>query len=57
MFDTTTNRDKVNNLIFSVSVGEGKPGIICLTTGTVFCYCSEENADIIIDAIIEAYKM
>ena len=49
--------DAVNNLIYSVNCGDGNEGIMCLTTGTVFCYCNEQNADIILDAIIKAYEM
>jgi hypothetical protein len=53
----TKDRKKVKNLRYTVDCGDGKSGILCMDTLTVFCYCNEENADLILNAIIKAYKM
>ena len=52
----TDNHEVVSNISFCHLPG-GETGIMDMDTMEIFCKCDEKNADIILDAIIHAYKM
>ena len=51
------NTPKIVQHLLFISDFRGQSALVDINTMEVFCYCNEENADIILDAIIVAYKM